>query len=75
MQKIAKLSTLLTRAEKFNKPSFPLSGADVLAAGLPAGPQVGEVLGELEAAWVDGNFAADRETLLSRLATKLQQRS
>jgi poly(A) polymerase len=75
MQKIAKLSTLLARAEKFNKPSFPLSGADVLAAGLPAGPQVGEVLGELEAAWVDGNFAADRETLLSRLATKLQQRS
>ncbi len=75
MQKIAKLSTLLARAEKFNKPSFPLSGADVLTAGLPAGPQVGEVLGELEAAWVDGNFAADRETLLSRLATKLQQRS
>lgn len=75
MQKIAKLSTLLTRAEKFNKPSFPLSGADVLAAGLPAGPQVGEVLGELEAAWVDGNFAADRETLLARLVTKLQQRS
>ncbi|TBN09330.1 CCA tRNA nucleotidyltransferase [Agrobacterium cavarae] len=75
MQKIAKLSTLLARAEKFNKPSFPLSGADVLAAGLPAGPQVGEVLGELEAAWVDGNFAADRETLLTRLVTKLQQRS
>ncbi|MGP4804760.1 CCA tRNA nucleotidyltransferase [Agrobacterium tumefaciens] len=75
MQKIAKLSTLLARAEKFNKPSFPLSGADVLAAGLPPGPQVGEVLGELEAAWVDGNFAADRETLLSRLSTKLQQRS
>ncbi|MGP4690406.1 CCA tRNA nucleotidyltransferase [Agrobacterium cavarae] len=72
MQKIAKLSTLLARAEKFNKPSFPLSGADVLAAGLPAGPQVGEVLSELEAAWVDGNFAADRETLLARLATKLQ---
>lgn len=75
MQKIAKLSTLLARAEKFNKPSFPLSGADVLAAGLPPGPQVGEVLSELEAAWVDGNFAADRETLLSRLATKLQKRS
>lgn len=72
MQKIAKLSTLLARAEKFNKPSFPISGADVLAAGLPAGPQVGEVLSELEAAWVDGNFAADRETLLARLATKLQ---
>ncbi|MGN8151129.1 CCA tRNA nucleotidyltransferase [Agrobacterium sp. 22094] len=72
MQKIAKLSALLARAEKFNKPSFPISGADVLAAGLPAGPQVGEVLSELEAAWVDGNFAADRETLLARLATKLQ---
>ncbi|MEH3125015.1 CCA tRNA nucleotidyltransferase [Agrobacterium cavarae] len=75
MEKIAKLSTLLARAEKFNKPAFPLSGADVLAAGLPPGPQVGEVLGELEAAWVGGNFAADRETLLARLAAKLQHRS
>jgi len=75
MQKIARFSTLLTRAEKFNKPAFPLSGADVLAAGVTPGPQVGEVLSELETGWVDGNFAADRETLLSRLTTKLQQRS
>ncbi|MGV1914794.1 CCA tRNA nucleotidyltransferase [Rhizobium sp. 22-785-1] len=74
MQKIARLSTLLTRAEKFSKPAFPLSGADVLAAGLPAGPQVGEILGELEATWIDGNFALDREALLSRLTRKLQDR-
>ncbi|WP_296080999.1 CCA tRNA nucleotidyltransferase [uncultured Agrobacterium sp.] len=74
MQKIARLSTLLTRAEKFSKPAFPLSGADVLAAGLPAGPQVGEILGELEATWIDGNFALDREALLSRLTRKLLDR-
>ncbi|WP_296097476.1 CCA tRNA nucleotidyltransferase [uncultured Agrobacterium sp.] len=74
MQKIARLSMLLTRAEKFSKPAFPLSGADALAAGLPAGPQVGEILGELEATWIDGNFALDREALLSRLTRKLQDR-
>lgn len=74
MQKIARLSTLLTRAEKFSKPAFPLSGADVLAAGLPAGPQVGEILGELEETWIDGNFALDREALLSRLTRKLLDR-
>ncbi|WHA41967.1 CCA tRNA nucleotidyltransferase [Agrobacterium larrymoorei] len=67
MQKIARLSTLLARAERFLKPVFPLSGADVLAAGVAPGPRVGEVLGQLEDKWVEGNFALEREGLLGRL--------
>ena len=67
MQKIARLSTLLARAERFQKPVFPLSGADVLAAGVTPGPKVGEILGQLEEKWVEGNFAAEREVLLARL--------
>ncbi|WPE20902.1 CCA tRNA nucleotidyltransferase [Shinella zoogloeoides] len=58
---------LLTRAEKWRKPSFPLTGADVLAAGVPAGPTVGAALSAIEDEWVAGNFHEDRARLLSRL--------
>ncbi len=67
MQRSAFLQKLLSRAQKWEKPVFPLSGADVLKAGLEPGPQVGILLAQLEEQWVDGNFAAGRDTLLSRL--------
>jgi len=58
---------LLARAEKWQKPSFPLTGADVLAAGIPAGPKVGAVLSAIEEEWVAGNFHEGRAKLLARL--------
>ncbi|GMB80382.1 CCA tRNA nucleotidyltransferase [Shinella zoogloeoides] len=58
---------LLGRAEKWRKPSFPLTGADVLAAGVPAGPTVGAALSAIEDEWVAGNFHEDRARLLARL--------
>ncbi|QRM56301.1 CCA tRNA nucleotidyltransferase [Sinorhizobium sp. BG8] len=58
---------LLKRAQQWQKPSFPLNGADVLAAGATPGPQVGEWLAKLEEHWVDGNFKEGRESLLARL--------
>ncbi|NWJ26801.1 CCA tRNA nucleotidyltransferase [Rhizobium sp. RM] len=67
MQKVARLSTLLARAEKFQKPNFPLRGADVMAAGIAAGPKVGEVLKSLEDKWIEVNFALDRSALTARL--------
>ncbi|UXS02149.1 CCA tRNA nucleotidyltransferase [Agrobacterium tumefaciens] len=67
MQKVARLSTLLARAEKFQKPNFPLSGADVMAAGIAAGPKVGEVLKSLENKWIEVNFSLDRSALTARL--------
>lgn len=72
MRKIARLSTLNARANAFVKPSFPLSGADVLAEGVPAGPKVGEVLSALEDKWVEGNFALDRAGLTARLKDMVQ---
>ena len=58
---------LLGKTENWQKPAFPLTGADVLAAGIAAGPRVGEVLAMLEDQWVEGNFNADRATLVARL--------
>jgi len=72
MQKVARFSTLLARAEKFHKPAFPLSGADVMAAGVEAGPKVGDLLKSLEEKWIDVNFSLDRAALTARLKDMLE---
>ncbi|TIX88494.1 CCA tRNA nucleotidyltransferase [Rhizobium sp. P44RR-XXIV] len=67
MARSARIGKLLQRTEKWKKPAFPLGGTDALAAGVSAGPRIGELLGTLEQEWVEGNFAADRAKLLARL--------
>jgi poly(A) polymerase len=49
-------------------PAFPLRGRDALELGLPPGPEVGRLVAEVEAWWIDGDFRADRAACLSRLA-------
>jgi poly(A) polymerase len=68
MRKSARLSQLLSKAEKYQKPVFPLSGGDVIAAGVPAGKRVGEILKELEEFWISRNFLPERPELAARLA-------
>jgi poly(A) polymerase len=53
--------------ETWTAPLFPVKGQDVLALGLPSGPEVGALLHELEAGWIAADFAADRQTLLAEL--------
>ncbi len=65
---------LLARAERWQRPVFPLSGADVLKAGVPAGPKIGELLTELEDFWIDRNFNVDRATLVARLESRVRSR-
>jgi poly(A) polymerase len=43
---------------------FPVKGADILASGVPAGPDVGRILSGLESQWVDSNFTLTRDALL-----------
>ena len=58
---------LYALTESWQPPTFPLSGADVLAAGIPPGPRVGEVLGHLEKLWLDSDFTLSREQLRAEL--------
>jgi poly(A) polymerase len=55
-------------SERWQAPAFPISGADVLAHGIPAGPRVGELLRALEAWWIERDFAPDAAMLRARLA-------
>jgi tRNA nucleotidyltransferase/poly(A) polymerase len=65
---------LATLPERWPVPAFPLRGADVLDLGLQPGPNVGEILRDLEAWWVDGDFSASPTTLRSRLAEMIRHR-
>jgi len=47
---------LLHYAEHWAVPRFPLGGADALAAGVPIGPEVGRLLREVEAWWIERDF-------------------
>ncbi|MGH7031274.1 MAG: CCA tRNA nucleotidyltransferase, partial [Stellaceae bacterium] len=61
------LAALLGLAREWRRPVFPISGHDVTALGIPAGPRVGAVLGAVERWWEAADFAADRAQCLARL--------
>ena len=54
-------------ATAFRVPRFPLQGSDVLALGIPAGPEVGRVLDTLRSWWVMQDFAPGRTACLEKL--------
>ena len=60
---------IIALAEDWTPPAFPLSGDDVMAAGVAKGPKVGEVLRQIEDWWIDRDFADDREAAMAKLAT------
>lgn len=62
---------LLGFAEKWEKPVFPVKGADISALGVPPGPKFGTLLKNLEAEWVNKGFQPDRGALLERAAEML----
>jgi poly(A) polymerase len=57
----------LALAGDWRPPSFPLSGHDVTALGIPPGPGVGALLEAVERWWEDSDFAAGRDRCLARL--------
>ena len=61
------LASLLALAGDWTPPTFPLSGYDVTALGVPPGPRVGALLGAVERWWEEGDFAADRGACLAYL--------
>jgi len=63
---------LLAVADAWQRPIFPLSGKDVMAAGVVEGPLVGRVLSEIEDWWIESDFAADEFSLAERLKAVVQ---
>ena len=67
------LDAQLAAAAGWRRPAFPLTGDDVMALGIAAGPAVGDLLRRVEEWWLDGDFSADRAACLARLETSAAQ--
>ncbi len=65
---------MLETAEEWQTPTFPVTGADVLARSVPEGPEVGQLLRAVEDWWIEQDFAPDRTALLEKLDALVAER-
>jgi len=63
---------LIALAEGWVAPTFPLTGEDVIKAGTPKGPLVGQVLAEVEDWWIDHDFLDDPMSAIEKLKAVVQ---
>ena len=63
---------LLAMADAWQRPKFPLDGGNVMAAGVPQGPLIGKILGEVEEWWIESDFIEDEFSLAERLKAVVQ---
>lgn len=61
-------ASILASIADWQPPRFPVSGDDVIAAGVTRGPQVGILLKSLEEWWVKNDFKPNRIECMARLA-------
>ncbi len=59
------LRRLAAFADGWKRPVFPVSGKDLVAAGIQPGPDVGAKLRALEDRWVESGFTLSRDALLT----------
>lgn len=62
----------LALGESWTPPAFPITGEDVLKAGAPKGPMVGQVLREIEAWWLEHDFVDDKPAAIEKLKAVVQ---
>lgn len=63
---------LLRFPETWPVPVFPLLGADVLACGVPQGPEIGRHLAAVENWWMIRDFKPDHAACVARLRRRLR---
>lgn len=62
----AKWKRLLRLPDRWPIPAMPVSGKDLIASGLIAGPELGETLRWLEDRWIASDFKPDKNALLKQ---------
>lgn len=58
---------LIPQIQSWVRPSFPLTGRDLMERGVEPGPQMGEILKAVEDWWVDNQCLPPREACLAQL--------
>ncbi|MDX8457671.1 CCA tRNA nucleotidyltransferase [Mesorhizobium humile] len=72
MMEAGGFSRLLNFTLKWEKPVFPIKGADLTELGASPGPKLGATLKNLEKEWVGSGFTLERGALLERAAQALE---
>jgi len=57
---------LIKQTDAWQRPTMPITGADLLANNIPEGPQLGATLRHLEQLWLDSDFQLSQADLLKR---------
>ena len=60
---------MMSDASQWDPPTFPLSGADLIALGYEPGEAMGELLRKLEDGWIESGFALSKEELMKQAAS------
>lgn len=63
---------MIALAEGWTRPELPLTGQDILNAGVPKGPFVGQVRREVEDWWIDNDFLDDKLSVIEKLKAVAQ---
>ena len=63
---------MIALAEGWTAPVLPLSGQDIMNAGVPKGPLVGQVMREVEEWWIDHDFLDDKLSVIEKLKAVAQ---
>lgn len=66
---LAAYAPMISLADNWQPPVFPVTGADLLAVGFTAGPALGEALTALEAHWEAADYVPDKQSLLDSMKT------
>jgi tRNA nucleotidyltransferase/poly(A) polymerase len=62
----ARLAAMVGFARNWQRPVFPLAGADLVQAGFESGPKMGRLLKRLERHWLENGFSPGRDELLAQ---------
>ncbi|HYD87882.1 MAG TPA: CCA tRNA nucleotidyltransferase [Vitreimonas sp.] len=71
-EKAQQWRALVAHGQMWTPPKLPLTGDEVMAAGVPAGPKVGLVMREVEDWWIDADFPDDKLSVIERLKAVAQ---
>jgi len=71
-EKAQQWRALVAHGQMWTPPKLPLTGDEVMSAGVPAGPKVGVILREVEDWWIDADFPDDKLSVIERLKAVAQ---
>ncbi|MEW5728635.1 MAG: CCA tRNA nucleotidyltransferase [Pseudomonadota bacterium] len=66
-ERSARWMALLDAADGWVPVEMPVRGADAMELGIPRGPEIGRLLGEVERWWEEADYRPGREECLARL--------